>query len=490
MYSVMIIDDEYMILKGLEKIISWPDYGFKIVKSARNAKQALDYLSTNEVDLIITDVNMPKISGLEFVKIAKESGHQFEFMILSGYQEFDYVRTGLKLGAVDYILKPIDSKALVDSLNKIKTKLDSQRVIQQESETSLNLQVRKLFENDLEPSEAVALFHQLRINPELIGSGITVIACNRVDDVKEIDQLCQQYNQVLKFNQNRILDIGFVGGRGKLLKFIRELEDKQIVSGESFITVGETVYNWPDINQSYEQAVRLSMIYKFYEKGNKFSSNNLRVDWLKQATLPKVSLVKVKQAIALNDCKMLNDEVSKIFDELSKQGVSPSYVRQVAFLIYSEVNAKIGFGEKDYQTYVNRINNAESWQNIVDILNDVFSKLNEHSKDDNDYSENVRQVIDLIKKRYRDDLSLRYVSDRLHLNPDYLGQLFKKEMSLSFSRYLNDYRIKQAQYLLKETDQSIAEISEDVGYTTTAYFYRNFKAICGISPKEYQKKYV
>jgi len=328
----MIIDDEYMILKGLEKIISWPDYGFKIVKSARNAKQALDYLSTNEVDLIITDVNMPKISGLEFVKIAKESGHQFEFMILSGYQEFDYVRTGLKLGAVDYILKPIDSKALVDSLNKIKTKLDSQRVIQQESETSLNLQVRKLFENDLEPSEAVALFHQLRINPELIGSGITVIACNRVDDVKEIDQLCQQYNQVLKFNQNRILDIGFVGGRGKLLKFIRELEDKQIVSGESFITVGETVYNWSDINQSYEQAVRLSMIYKFYEKGNKFSSNNLRVDWLKQATLPKVSLVKVKQAIALNDCKMLNDEVSKIFDELSKQGVSPSYVRQVAFL--------------------------------------------------------------------------------------------------------------------------------------------------------------
>ena len=323
MYSVMIIDDEYMILKGLEKIINWSDYGFEIVKSARNAKQALEYLETNEVDLIITDVNMPKISGLQFIKLAKDAGHEFEFMILSGYQEFDYVRTGLKLGAVDYILKPIDPDALTESLKKIKDKLDSQILIQHESETSLNLQIKKLFENDLEPSEAVALFHQLRINPELITSGITVIACNRIAETDKIDQLCEQYNQVLKFSQNHILDIAFVGGRGKLLKFIRELEDKQIITGRSFITAGETVYDWSNINQSYEQAVRLSTIYKFYEKSNKFSNNNLRVDWLEQATLPKISLVKVKQAIALNDNKMLTEEVLNIFDKFIEARCKP-----------------------------------------------------------------------------------------------------------------------------------------------------------------------
>ncbi|MDT6953381.1 response regulator transcription factor [Companilactobacillus alimentarius] len=490
MYSVLIIDDEYMILKGLEKIIKWSDYGFEVVKSARNAKQALEYLSTNEINLIITDVNMPKINGLEFVKIAKEQGHQFEFMILSGYQEFDYVRTGLKLGAVDYILKPIDANALVEALKKVKHKLDSQIVMRQDSRTSLNLQIKKLFENDLDKNQIVALFHQLRINPELIGHGLTVIACNRVDDTERIDHLCDEYGQVLKFSQGRVIDIGFIGGRGKLLKFVRELEDRQIITGESFITVGETVYDWNNISQSYEQAVRLSTIYKFYEKSNEFSSNKLRVDWLKQATLPKISLVKVKQAIALDDCEELDKEFLQIFSELSKQGASPSYVRQIAFLIYSEINAKIGHNNDDYQGYVMRINNSENLQDIINILKEVLEKVSVGDPLNKDYSENIRRVIEIIKKNYQDDLNLRYVSDCLHLNSDYLGQLFKKELKMSFSKYLNEYRIEQAQYLLKETKQSVSEISSKVGYMTTAYFYRKFKIICGISPKEYRKKYV
>ncbi|KRK82656.1 response regulator [Companilactobacillus bobalius DSM 19674] len=486
----MVIDDEYMILKGLEKIIDWNEYGFQVVKSARNSRQALEYLETNEVDLIITDVNMPKISGLDFVKIAKERDHKFEFMILSGYQEFDYVRTGLKLGAIDYILKPVDPDALIEALKKVKQKLESENELKQASKASLNLQVKELFENDFDSDQVTDLIQQLRLSPTEIAKGITVIACNRVNDKEKVNQLCEEYGQSLKFSQNCIVDIGFIGGRGKLLKFIRELEDRQIIAGKSFITVGETVYDLSDVNQSYEQAVRLSVIYKFYEKSNKFSNNKLRVDWLEQATLPKLSLVKVKQAIALGDHGKLKEELSNIFNELSTQGVSPSYVRQIAFLIYSEVNVQVGFDERTYQDYVTRINNSENLKDIVRLLKEITNYLSDNKQESRDYSENVRQVMGLVKRNYQEDLNLRYVSDYLHLNSDYLGQLFKKETKISFSRYLNDYRIKRAQSLLKGTEQSIADISEGVGYTTTAYFYRNFKAICGISPKEYRKKYV
>lgn len=486
----MIIDDEYMILKGLEKIIDWNEYGFQVVKSARNSRQALDYLDSNEVDLIITDVNMPKINGLDFVKIAKEKGHKFEFMILSGYQEFDYVRTGLKLGAIDYILKPVDSDALIESLKKVKHKLVSEDELKQASETSLNLQAKKLFENYFDDDQITELVQRLNLNQAEIAKGTTVIACNRVDDKSKVNQLCNEYGQKLKFDQNRIVDIGFIGGRSKLLKFIRELEDRQIIAGQSFITVGETVHDLGDVNQSYEQAVRLSVIYKFYEKSNNFSSNKLRVDWLEQATLPKLSLVKIKQAIALGDHDKLEEELSSVFNELSAQGVSPSYVRQIAFLIYSEINVQVGFDEDTYQDYVTRINNAVDMKNIMKLLEEIIDRLSDNKQEVRNYSENVRQVMGLVKKNYQEDLSLRYVSDCLHLNSDYLGQLFKMETKISFSRYLNDYRIKRAQSLLKGTEQSISEISEEVGYTTTAYFYRNFKVICGISPKEYRKKYV
>lgn len=489
MYSVMIVDDEYMILKGLEKIINWTDYDFKIVKAARNSKQALEFLETNDVDLIITDVNMPRISGLELIKMAKEAGKKFEFMILSGYQEFDYVRTGLQLGAIDYILKPVDSKALVKSLTKVKGILDSQSAIQKASVVSLNAQTQRLFENDLDQSSMSSLFHQLRITPDVIKSGLTVIACNRLSDFSNVEQLCQQYGQVLRFGYNRHLFIGFIGGRGILLKFVRELEDKGYITGESFITVGETVYEWQNISQSYDQAARLSKIYKFYEKSNEFSSNNLRVDWLKQATLPKISLVKIKQSIALGEYAQLISELKNIFSDLTRQGANPSYVRQVAFLIYSELNVKVNFDEKTYQNYVIKINNADDLQTLMEISADVVKELAQ-SVDNQKYSENIQRVMMLIQKDFYDDLSLKFVSDELHLNPDYLGQLFKKEVKMSFSKYLNEYRIQQAQDLLRNTNQSIAEIADNVGYTTTAYFYRNFKLICGLSPKEYRKKYI
>lgn len=489
MYSVLIVDDEYMILKGLEKIIKWSDYSFEIVKAARNSKQALEFLEDNDVDLIITDVNMPRISGLDLIEMAQDKGKKFEFMILSGYQEFDYVRTGLQLGAIDYILKPVDSKALVASLAKVKNILDSQTAIQKASVVSLNAQMQRLFENDIDRSEISSLFHQLRITPDIIKSGMTVIACNRLNDFSKVEQLCQQYGQVLSFEHNRHLFIGFVGGRGLLLKFVRELEDKCYITGESFITVGETVYDWQNISQSYEQAARLSKIYKFYEKSNKFSNNNLRVDWLKQATLPKVSLVKIKQAIALGEYEQLMDELKSIFSDLTSRGASPSYVRQIAFLVYSELNVKVNFDEQTYQEYVVRINNADDLQSLVDISSEVIKQLFQKI-DDQKYSENIKQVMSLIHKDFNDDLSLKLVSDELHLNPDYLGQLFKKEAKMSFSKYLNEYRIQQAQELLRNTNQSIAEIADNVGYTTTAYFYRNFKSICGLSPKEYRKKYI
>lgn len=489
MYSVLIVDDEYMILKGLEKIIKWDEHGFEIVKSARNANQALDYLKSNQVDLIITDVNMPRINGLEFIKRAKESGEQFEFMILSGYQEFDYVRTGLQLGAIDYILKPIDPKALIDSLSKVRNILDSRTLLQKASVVSLNTQIQKLFENDLEQSDISFLFHQLRITPDIIKRGLTVIACNRLNDFAKIEQLCQQYDQILLFKHNHHLFIGFVGGKGVLLKFVRELEDRGYIAGESFITVGETVFDWANVSQSYEQAARLSRIYKFYEKSNKFSNNKLRVDWLKQATLPKVSLVQIKQAIALKETIQLKNELNKIFSDLTEQGASPSYVRQIAFLIYSELTAKTNLNEKVYQTYVSEINSASDLQSLLVFFDKVIDQLSSTSGSQK-YSENIQQVMNIIQSDYRDDLNLSFVSDTLHLNPDYLGQLFKKEVKTSFSKYLNEYRIQKAQELLRDSNESISEISEDVGYTTTAYFYRNFKSICGLSPKEYRKKYL
>ncbi|WP_334330382.1 response regulator [Companilactobacillus sp. HBUAS59699] len=123
MYSVMLVDDEYMILKGLERIIDWSEFGFEVSVACKSTLKALDYLETSGVDLIIADVNMPSMTGLEMIATAQQKNIPFEFVILSGYQDFEYVQRGLQMGAVDYLLKPIDANKLKDVLKKNKTKV-------------------------------------------------------------------------------------------------------------------------------------------------------------------------------------------------------------------------------------------------------------------------------------------------------------------------------------------------------------------------------
>lgn len=118
MYRVLLVDDEYMILTGLKKIIDWPSLGFQVVATAENAMQGLSILENQKIDLVITDVTMPEMNGLEFIEAAQKEHHTFEFMILSGYQEFDYLKSGMQLGAVNYLMKPVNKAELRTALKK------------------------------------------------------------------------------------------------------------------------------------------------------------------------------------------------------------------------------------------------------------------------------------------------------------------------------------------------------------------------------------
>ena len=108
MYRMLLVDDEYMILAGLQKLIPWQELGIEIVGTAKNGQEALDFVRNNVVDIVISDVTMPLLSGIEFIRQAQSEDIYFHFLILSGYQEFDYVKEGLRMGADNYLIKPVD----------------------------------------------------------------------------------------------------------------------------------------------------------------------------------------------------------------------------------------------------------------------------------------------------------------------------------------------------------------------------------------------
>lgn len=127
MYKVMLVDDEVWVLRGLEGIIDWHKMGFKIVGKFTNAKDALDKLKESDVDVLITDIRMGGISGLELMKMALEVKSGIKFVVVSGYSEFTYAKKALQLGALDYLLKPITEEELKKVLIKVKKEIESKK---------------------------------------------------------------------------------------------------------------------------------------------------------------------------------------------------------------------------------------------------------------------------------------------------------------------------------------------------------------------------
>ncbi|MBF0934602.1 MAG: response regulator, partial [Abiotrophia defectiva] len=129
--SVMIVDDEYMIVKGLERLIRWEELGLQLAGTAGNGQEALDIMSRQAVDIVITDVNMPNVTGIDFISQAKELGQDFAFIFVSGYQEFEYVKRGMELGAKNYLLKPIDKVELHRVLSQVAQEIRDKRTLAQ-----------------------------------------------------------------------------------------------------------------------------------------------------------------------------------------------------------------------------------------------------------------------------------------------------------------------------------------------------------------------
>ncbi|MFC6200656.1 response regulator [Lactiplantibacillus nangangensis] len=153
MHSVMIVDDEYMILKGMAKIVDWQRHGFEIVQTARNGKQALAAFKQQPVDLVITDVRMPEMTGLALMQKLQALPQAPVVIVLSGFQEFDYVKQALHFGAMDYLVKPIDAQELDQVLDRAKQQLDLRTKTDATKHYYLEMQTERLISQELTRSK-------------------------------------------------------------------------------------------------------------------------------------------------------------------------------------------------------------------------------------------------------------------------------------------------------------------------------------------------
>ncbi|QEN03444.1 response regulator [Thiospirochaeta perfilievii] len=526
MLKVLLVDDEPMILKGLQVLIDWNKVGFEIAATVNNVIDALNYLYKNRVDLIISDIQMPKLSGLDLMeKVKKENISDAHFVLLSGHADFDFAQRAIRYNCIDYILKPINKENLIKVLSKI-SKINEE--IEYKTEVDLKMGRAYLARNiialisgkyDNENLKYIKSHMKLSVGVRYIdieldtSSIIEKISCDKKREFqKKLFQTCIEYNKNDEshciFDVSRlenIYDIGFIfcdymaeekkcSEEEYLKSFFNYLKNK-IDLPVNFL-VGKKVKDISCLSKSYD-TISLLRTFKgfrskkdiyYHEKESQPVSSGVNL-------LCKKSIDELLKNIEHNDHAKIVQCVKTLYQKMQSIGAIGEVMSlNINYLLFQLIHLAIIQDNSVNQKEIFRLISESSIEE--GIARGSKAHLADFSCKYSDYLTQLRRncskgVLGSIEKDIRDNfnknITLKELSEKYYVNTAYLGQKFRKKHGCSFKDYLNNFRIEQAAILLLRTDDKIYKIAEDVGYHNQDYFIRRFIAIKNCTPTTYRK---
>lgn len=524
--KVMLVDDEPFILQGLSVIIDWEKEGYEIVKKASDGQEALDYLREHEVDLIITDIRMPKVNGIELletVRAEKLSGAYI--VILSGYNDFKYAQAAIRYSAMEYILKPVQKEQLLENVRRVAKKREN--MIQEELD-SQRMQRGYLLQNMTALLQGKGKEQNLSYVKEHFRCGGSVrylhICLNDLsaldemsdEEVSELkDKIYGQVSGYLREDEDHLFkdffvyeedyEIGFIYcdymARERNLsegEFMRALQ-KTAQSGSKKLPVillaGKRVEDIAKISRSYSSACVLRSFKGFQDtKSIYYYEKEVQVNPSK-TVLCMQALEDLVKAVEQNDTLLINKGVDALFVEMDRlDRTRETVTMNLNWLIFRLLNLATEQDESVNQDEVlSYISESVSKE---EIIRGSRVHMRKFACECAEYLVQLRknvsggilaEIENEVKEHYMENLTLRELGQKYYINSSYLGQIFRKRYGQSFKNYLNNYRIKEAAAQLIRTDKKIGQIAEDVGYRDLDYFISRFIEQEGCTPSRYRK---
>ena len=500
LFKVLLVDDEPLITRGLEALVNWEDYGFEVTYISENGLDALQYIQEHEIDLLVTDIVMPKMTGLELIEEAKKVNPELKCIILSGYEEFDYVKRGIKLGIENYLVKPVDELELEQTVHSTSEKLlaANQKNHEEHEDVLKENTLWRLLNGEISKSEweqRLSFYNIDRTQPyysvttlefsNISGKNIYVETKQKIEN--EFNAYC-----VISPNQELIIILyaddaeTLVEKNQQIAAFLNQ-ECKDI--GMFYMAMGDVVDTMEDIEDSYFAAREYSL-YQIVIEPNTVISKESHVDkhtLLRKQQTYKADIVKR----ILDSHATVQEGIDLFFQFLTKENqfLAPAVARKYTIDLVTYIHHSIqDVKHYNHTAAIEKLVHASNNEQIQEILTDYCEELIEAIDQKHEVrSPIIQNVLDYMHTYYNEELSLKTLSQRFHVNPIYLGQLFQKEMGVVFSEYINHYRLEKAKELLKTTHLRAGEIGKQVGYSDTTYFYKQFKKHVGTTPTEWRK---
>lgn len=529
---MLIVDDEVIIRRGIKTSIEWSSYGINIVGEAKNGKEALEKALALRPNIVLTDIRMPIMDGLEFSKKLKEALPDTKIVILSGYDDFEYAKQAIRLNIDEYVLKPFGCEELIRLILKLKNKIFEE---QKSQETALRTQTileenRLLLQSKLIHSllrESYDDYTYIIEKAELIqldlaGPMYQVLIIDIDDQYIIMEDLSTKEKEDFK---NSVLNIAlnviqkyfkgtfcmnefnyFVGiinthtnGLIQILDVCKKIKDQ--IQNDLKITVtigiGNAYPHIKNIATSYNEALT-ALRQKIYQGKNviihiKHVTTPIETKAISYLMAPEKELLNALQEANFTSIKRI---LSKMFFNLKSSFATEEQVKNYCTrIILLSINTLESMGinirrelgkELNIYAQIKKYETIDDMQQWLEQLLLIFIQNIENYKSQK-YKQIVHVAIDYIKEHYAENITLKTLSEIVYVTPNYLSKVFKEETGENLIEYLNKFRIKKSKELLKDVRYKTYEIAEKVGYSDYKSFSYNFKKYTGQSPRAFRK---
>ena len=505
-------------------LLDWEAAGYE-VHAATNGKEALDYYKYNPVDLIIADIKMPVMTGLELLKELRETlNSDVYFVILSGYAEFNYAQEALRYNCTDYILKPVEKEQLigilgtVSALNSEKETLNQDRAKKERAYLDRNLMA--LLSGKYDKGNIEYLSGKINIDEDMCYLEVQLDEETLSEDYSDDDkkeQLKKLYAAATEFlksdadlcvmdvsDSEKIYDLGFIytesmGQQRQLSmkEYINDFLDYIIVNTNlsATVLVGKTVSGIKNISKSYGTANMLRSLQGFREKKRLYYYEEEYKVTDSGILICKKQLDELIDAIEKGEHVEIREKVDSFYSEMKNTGVTESTMNlNINYLLFQLIHLASELdSEVNQEEILRMISESTSEEGIrrggkTHLCRMAYAYGEYLAQLRKNVSKGVLgDIEEEIKKNFASNLTLKDLAEKYFINSAYLGQLFRKKYGCSFKDYLNEKRIEEASRLLRKSDLKIYEVAEAVGYKDVDYFVNKFIEANGCTPTKYKK---
>lgn len=531
MIKILLADDEEITLKSLIRNIDWNNLHLQLVGCASNGTEALQQIKEKSPDILITDIAMPIMSGLELAQYIHEYQLPVKVVLISGHQDFKYAQQGYQYNVTNYIVKPCDKRQVNELLKTLASKCihEKKEILEKQHFESVISNSKPLLREKL----LLDLIHGTYISPEVL-----VEKCSFLDIaynthyytiIAEIDDINTNFHP-LQEKQKYFISLYMTEALSNVVSSIPNAISISIAEGRYVLIIPENVskdtvsictairdsfYNYTNLsttfgiggpavplsglNEAYTKAAE-TLVYKYLVGKNAiicYEDIIITTTHEKQVVNILAQQEQIIRAVRSGNSEPLETMCERLFNTLTN--CTPTLVKSLLVQLMGNLSAELlSIGLSLTTLFGNEnivIEKLLRYETILDVklwLQQILQYICEYIKENAKKSSHhlAQKAAQYIDTHYMENLNVDNIADVVHLSAGYLMTIFKKELGISINSYLISKRMERAKELLLEDNLKIYEIAHEVGYTNTTFFSSTFRNQTGLSPKQYKAQYI